>query len=41
MEVNKDGFEHVLGTNEIKCANGITLEKDCMSFCPKITFSYE
>jgi hypothetical protein len=30
-----------MGTNEIKQANNITLENDYMSFCPKITFSYE
>jgi len=27
-----------MGANEIQWANGITLEKDCMSFCPKIVF---
>jgi hypothetical protein len=29
-----------MGTNEIKWANDISLEKDCMSFCPNFFFSY-
>lgn len=27
-----------MGANEIKQANDVTLEKDYMSFCPKLTF---
>jgi hypothetical protein len=30
-----------MGANEIKQSNGVTLEKDYMSFCPKKAFSYE
>jgi hypothetical protein len=29
------------GANKIQWANNITLDKDCMSFCPKIVFSYK
>jgi hypothetical protein len=31
----------LMGANEIQSANGFTLEKDYMSFCPKIFFSYK
>jgi hypothetical protein len=35
-------YRHVyVGTNEKKQAKDVTLEKDCMSFCPKETFSYK
>ncbi len=30
-----------MGANKVQWASGVTLYKDCMSFCPKITFSYK
>jgi len=30
-----------MGANKIQWTNGVTLDKDYMSFCPKITFSYK
>jgi len=30
-----------IGANKMQWTNNITLDKDFMSFCPKITFSYE
>jgi hypothetical protein len=31
-------FDQYLGPNEIKQANGVTLDKDYKSFCPKLVF---
>lgn len=31
-------FDQYLGPNEIEQANGVTLDKDYKSFCPKLVF---